>query len=407
MKRRSLILAAAASGASLLTSRAGAADRYGADLGYPSGWGAAGQIPRWEAYPEYRVGNYSGGFETMFRHRTIKAGGAVSPLRDRPTEIRYADGLARKTPANYLDAWPVTSLLIARDGDILFEAYRMARQPTMRMTSWSMAKSVTSLLFGIAMDQGLVRSLDDLPEAYVPSLQGTLHGGVPLRHLLNMSSGADVVHERDPVRIDVPAILGPAEARTVGTDVERTVRGWRDRREAPGLRFNYNELCPLTIGMVVRSASQLSLAEFAERHLWQALGAEGDATWLTDSLGKEYNCVGFAARTRDWARMGQMIAQNGRMQDRQIVSAAWIDACASWGPQDQQAAWGTMRPDTGYRNFFWHPKRDGSWLMMNGHHGQRVLVDRKSRTVLVQTAVSHDGPWQRELLALFDAATRL
>jgi CubicO group peptidase (beta-lactamase class C family) len=101
----------------------------------------------------------------------------------------------------------------------------------MRLTSWSMAKSVTSLLVGIALDQGLIRSLDDLPQDYVPELQGTLHGQVPLRHLLNMSSG---------------------------TDVNRVVREWRSKLEAPGVRYNYNELCPLTMagGAAGRDAGQ-------------------------------------------------------------------------------------------------------------------------------------------------------
>lgn len=277
----------------------------------------------------------------------------------------------------------------------------------MRMTSWSMAKSVTSLLFGIALDKGLIGSLDDPAHRYVPSLQGTLHGAIALRHLLNMSSGADVVHERDPVRIDVPALLGDIRSRTVGTDAERVVREWTGKLEEPGLRFNYNELCPLTIGMVLRSVSGMSLSEFAQQHLWQPMGAEAQATWLTDSKGKEYNCVGFAACTRDWARLGQLVAQKGQMNGRQVVSADWMDACAQWGPQDRQVSWGQARADTGYKHFFWHPKRDGSWMMMNGHHGQRVIVDRVSRTVMVQTAVDHAGPWQREFFALFEAATQI
>ena len=62
-----------------------------------------------------------------------------------------------------------------------------------------------------------------------------------------------------------------------------------------------------------------------------------------------------------------------------------------------------MRPDMGYRNFFWLPRADGQWLMMNGAHGQRVLVDRRSQTVLVQASVSQEGRSQDELLALFGA----
>jgi hypothetical protein len=92
------------------------------------------------------------------------------------------------------------------------------------------------------------------------------------------------------------------------------------------------------------------------------------------------------------------------MQGRQIVSKAWLADCASHGPQDAQVRYGTMRADMGYKNFFWHPRPGGAWLMMNGHHGQRVLIDRASQTVLVQTALSHEGPWQRELFGLFEAA---
>ena len=410
-RRRDLLLAAP--GAALLAAAGGAwhkpvlaqpAGDWGGPQGYPMGWGPAGQVPRWEAYPAYRAGNYSGGFETMFRHHLIAAPAQASPLQVTPVAVNYRWGLVRRGVQDYLDQWPVTGLLIARQGRIWAEHYRFGRDATQRLTSWSMAKSVTSLLVGIALDQGLIRSLDDLPQDYVPELQGTLHGQIPLRHLLNMSSGADVVHERDPVRIDVPALLGWPQARTVGTDVNRVVRTWRDTLEAPGVRFNYNELCPLTLGMVLRTVSGGSLAQFAQAQLWQPMGAESDASWLTDVLGREYNCVGFAARLRDWARLGQLVAQQGKIQGRQIVSKAWLADCASHGPQDAQVRHGTMRAEMGYKNFFWHPRPGGAWLMMNGHHGQRVLIDRASQTVLVQTALSHEGPWQRELFALFEAA---
>ncbi|MEI6761410.1 MAG: serine hydrolase, partial [Betaproteobacteria bacterium] len=411
LRRRPLLIAAA--GSALLGSGAAfwpkpataqPAGDWGGPQGYPTGWGPPGQVPRWEGYPAYRAGNYAGGFEAMFRHHRITAPAQASPLTATPTPVSYRWGVGRRTITDYLDQWPVTGLLIARQGQVWAEHYRFGRDASMRLTSWSMAKSVTSLLVGIALDQGLIRSLDDLPQDYVPELQGTLHGQVPLRHLLNMSSGADVVHERDPVRIDVPALLGWPQARTVGTDVNRVVREWRGSLEAPGVRFNYNELCPLTLGMVLRAVSGSSLAQFAQTQLWQPMGAEADASWLTDALGREYNCVGFAARLRDWARLGQLVAQQGEMQGRQIVSKAWLADCASHGPQDQQVRYGTMRADMGYKNFFWHPRPGGAWLMMNGHHGQRVLIDRASQTVLVQTALSHEGPWQRELFALFEAA---
>jgi CubicO group peptidase (beta-lactamase class C family) len=380
------------------------ADPWGAGKGYPTGWGPPGQTPRWEAYPEYRVGNFTGGYESMFRHRTIEARSTVAPLTTAPRSLYYTWSGQRKSVDDYLSGSPVYGLLIARKGEILFERYRMDRQPNMRFQSWSMAKSVTSLLVGIALDRKLIRSIDDTPGEYVPSLRGTLHGGIPMRYLLNMCSGVEVQHERDAVRIDVPALLGQPAARAKGTDVEKVVREWSAMREAPGVRFNYTELCPLTMGMVVRAVSGQSLAEFATQHLWSPIGAEAPATWLTDSLGKEYNCVGFAATLRDWARVAQMIAQRGTVAGRPVVSASWLDECASHGPKDRAASFGVMRADMGYRNFFWLPRSDGRWLMMNGAHGQRVLIDRRSQTVLIQTSVSQEGWSQAELLALFDAA---
>jgi len=405
MNRRDALKALGSTvGVAPLTVTAQTPDRWGQSQGYPTGWGPQGETPRFEAYTAYRVGNYSGGFERMFPHRVIARSLQPKPWNVAPVPVSYRWGLFGRTPQDYLKEWPVTGLLIARKGTILFEDYRFGRQANMRLTSWSMAKSVTSLLFGIALGDGLIRSLDDVPQTYVPSLQGTLHGQVPLRHLLNMSSGADVLHERDPVRIDVPGLLGWPQARTKGTDVERVVRTWQGTLEAPGVRYNYNELCPLTLGMVIRSVTGKSLSEFAQERLWQPLGAEDDATWLTDSLGKEYNCIGFAARLRDWARLGQLVAQRGAMDGQTIVPASWIDDCASHGPHDAQVRFGAMRQDMGYKNLFWHPRPGGAWLMMNGHHAQRVLVDRATQTVLVQTAVNHDGPWQRELLALFEGA---
>lgn len=384
-----------------------AADPWGAAQGYPTGWGPPGQPSRWEAYTEYRVGNFSGGFESMFRHNRIEPAVQPSELRPAPRTLSYEWRGRRRVVEDFLADSPVCGLLVARKGQIWSEHYRYDRQPWMRFQSWSMAKSVTSLLFGIALDQGLVQSIDDTPEQYVPDLRGTLHGRIPMRHLLNMVSGVEVQHERDPVRIDVPAILGWPPLRAQGTDLEKVVREWTGVREPPGTRFNYNELCPLTIGMVLRAVSGKSLAEFAADSLWSAIGAESPASWLTDSLGREYNCVGFAATLRDWARLAQMIAQSGRVMDRPVVSAAWLDECSRHGPADHASSFGVRRPDMGYRNFFWLPRVDGHWLMMNGAHGQRLLADRRSETVLVQTSVSQEGRSQEELMALFAAATRL
>ena len=372
-------------------------DKWGALRGYPESRAS------FERLPEFRVGNYSGGHERSIRHHVIRAGGRVAAWTDAPlTDFRYRSGLFQRTPDTYLAQWPVTGLLIARDNNILVERYRFAREPAMRFQSWSMAKSVTSLLLGICLDRGLIASFDDLAARYVPELAGSLHGETSLRHLANLCSGADVVHARDNAVLYPGALLGR------DPDIARTVAAWNRRSDAAGTRFNYNELAPLTLGMVMRRVTGGSLSAFAERALWQPLGAEAPATWLTDARGAEFNSIGFAARLRDWARLGRLVAQRGRGPDGQaIVSEAWINECTSWSEADAPARVGRVRLAHGYKALFWHTRADGSRPAMHGHHGQRVLIDLPTRTVLVHTAVDQQGPWEHELQDMFDAATRL
>ena len=396
MKRRQLLQATAAWPLMHMSAGVWAQDKWGQGQGYPTG--LQGGLNR---DPIYRVGNYSGGFEKLFPHNTLKAPAQPAvPYTDKPTSLVYRTGFSERTPDDYLKTWPVTGLLIARGNQIMLERYQFERTASMRLTSWSMAKSITSLLLGICLDMKLIDNYDDPAEKYVPPLKGTLHGGVSLRNLSNMSSGADVLHDRDNPVIYPSAFMYPTAS------IANTVAGWNRRREDPGTLYNYNELCPLTLGMVIRQVSGMSMAAFAEKVLWQPMGAEADATWSTDAERKEFNCIGFAARLRDWARLGRLVAQKGSVGGQQVVSEAWIHECTHWGDRDRQCRHGVAGPGFGYKAHMWHVKPDGSRLYFNGHHAQRVLIDMPTQTVLVQTAVDHAGPWQRELLDLFDAATR-
>jgi CubicO group peptidase (beta-lactamase class C family) len=379
---------------------AGSAGAVAADweqrLGYPTGWGPG---RNWTERG-YRVGNYSGGYEAMFRARPIAAAGMASPLAALSAEGTRAFEAVAIRAQTYLRAWPVSGLLIARKGTVLFESYQFDRRPDMRMTSWSMAKSVTSLLLGICIDRGLVRALDDRAQDYVPQLAGTLHGGVTLRNLANMSSGAAIDHERDNRELYPRAFLAPR------SDLEAEVRGWNRPLEPQGTRYNYNELCPLTIGMVIRQVTGKPLAAFCEEALWRPLGAEGAASWLCDGQGREFNCIGFGARLRDWARLAQLVAQGGTIEGRQVVSARWIDECASWSAADAQVRHGVAGLRFGYKCFFWHGQSDGNWMMMVGHDGQRIIIERTTQTVLVQTAVDQSALWVPALSELMVAAMR-
>ena len=400
-------------------------DLYGADEpgGYPA-------TPRgWQPRPgqfaiddrrKTRVVNYSGGYERQYPHRIIQAGGpgSVSSLSAAPkynAEFTYRWGSEHRTVEEFARSYPLTGLLIARRGEVMVEHYFRDRDCNMRFQSWSMAKSITSLLLGICIDQGLVRSLDDKAEWYVPELRGTLHGEVSLRHLSNMASGAEIVHASEDYAVLYPRCFTDADA-----DLATLVASWNKKAEGnagrPGSTFNYNELCPLTVGLVIQHASGMSLSEFAQEVLWQKIGAEADAVWSTDSKGREFCCVGFGARLRDWARVAQLVAQRGCMNGQRVVSEAWIDEITSWSPEDTAGLWARGKHanstllleqgvlGVGYKSFFWHHKADGSQPVFSGHNGQMIIVDMPSETVLVMTGVSEEGAWLIELMAIMQAA---
>lgn len=397
MQRRNFIQSALVTSATLAPCLTWAQDKWGSTSGYPSG--LSGGLAR---DPAFRVGNYTGGFEALLPHRVIQA--SRSPIAfksEQRDDFKYQWGFSSKSISEYLDQWPATGLLICRGQDIFVEKYRHARTPSMRFTSWSMAKSVTSLLLGICLDRKLIDSFDDIASKYVPELAGTLHGSTTLRNLSNMSSGAEVLHERDN------SIIYPAAFLNRNSSIFRTLANWNQRKEDQGLTYNYNELCPLTLGVVIRKVTGMSLSEFAQRFLWEPVGAEANATWTTDAERNEFNCVGFAATLRDWARLGNLVANRGKVGEQQVISDAWITECTTWSALDKQVRHGTAMPGRGYKAHMWHWKSDGSRPFFNGHHGQRVIIDLPTKTVLVHTAVDHQGNWQPELNEMLDAASKI
>lgn len=379
----------------------GQASKWGEAEGYPSGWGN----PRSFLFrTQTRVGNYSGGYEKMFRTRIIKAPPLPSELTTGSTErvINYRRNFSTRSIDEYINENPITGMLIARRGKVLFERYQMKRNANMRFTGWSMSKSITSLLLGIAIDKGAIHSIDDTVSKYTKELIDANCGRITLRNLLNMTTGLQLTGDllKDNESYYPDGFLKDDSDLSAVLKVPRQVG-------QQGERYLYNDLSTLVLGQVIRSAVGKSLAEFCEEALWSQLGAEADAAWLTDSRGLEFNCIGFSARLRDWVRVGQLIAQKGYMNGRQIISESWINECTTWGEKDKVtrvgALWG--RAD-GYKAYFRHARSDGSRPEMHGFHGQRLLIDMVTQTVIVQTAVDH-GNWLSELNSIFDAAVAL
>ena len=264
-----------------------------------------------------------------------------------------------------------------------------------------MAKTVTAMLVGIAIDEGRIRSVDDLAAAYVPELAGTEYGRTSLRHLLQMSSGVrfNEDYRRDFVSRDVLQLILDTYAR-LGPGGVGAVTSFNDRERSAGTKFSYSSVETLVLGFVLARAIGRPVAEYLQQKIWQPIGAEADATWLIDNSGQEATYCCLNAVLRDYARLGLLLAHDGNWRGRQIIPAEWILE-ATTVHLDQPHVWpGTATPNEGYGYQTWILPGERRAFMLWGAHGQRIYVDPRSKLVMVNTAVQKLGVGNRQLLEM-------
>jgi CubicO group peptidase (beta-lactamase class C family) len=289
-------------------------------------------------------------------------------------------GGGRFTLDQYLARNPTTGLLIARGDTILVERYQYARNDRHRLTSFSMAKTITSMLIGLAVADGAIASIEDPAERYVPALAGSAYGRTPIRHLLTMSSGVafreDYDGNDDSVRLSRATLIqqGPGGASAVLQFDQRIAE--------PGTRWYYASAETQVLGLVLRAAIKRPIATYLQERIWQPMGAEADASWNIDRSGHEITYAFFNAVLRDYARFAMLLARGGRSGDRQLIPEAWIrEATRAHFSGAQTGRY------YGYGFQTWvFPENDGSFAFL-GVRGQAIFVDPKRELVMVHTAV--------------------
>jgi CubicO group peptidase (beta-lactamase class C family) len=275
--------------------------------------------------------------------------------------------------------------VVLHRGAIVHERYpgTFARAAA-RFQLFSLTKSVTSMLLGIAMAELAIKSLDDPVTAYRPDFAGTAFDGPTLGHLLNMTSGVGDLECWDLPDSDIKrfeqAVMG-------GGRVDEVVRSARSTAP-PGERFNYSTLDTQVLGWVLEAATGQSLATYTAERLWRRIGADRDAYyWLTRAHPRTaLGAASLNATPRDLARLGLLMAHGGELAGQQIVPRDWIGR--SRGQNVPHLAIGALGPSGynhyGYANQWWTVDDNHGAFTGLGIYGQYLFVDPVADVVVVK-----------------------
>jgi CubicO group peptidase (beta-lactamase class C family) len=278
----------------------------------------------------------------------------------------------------FLSATQTNAFLVVRDGEITYEKYLNGKTESTVLPSYSVAKTMTSLVIGQLIDEGVLRESDTFVSILPTFKAGTSFDKVTIKDLLDMNSGIGV-SDNYP---SGPSGWGVAIAQMYATtDMNFFINNNRKMREEPGTFPEYRSVNTQMLGLIVQEVTGNKLAdEFSDR-VWKLVGADYDATWNVDKVGgheKAFCC--FNATARDYARVGVAL-----MDDRSgVASPAWM-ARLSTPVVTLDYGWG-------YSAQMWHPF-PGINLMM-GLHGQYIYQDKANNTVIVKLSdmpTSADG----------------
>lgn len=308
-----------------------------------------------------------------------------------------------------------TGMIVLHKGRIVYENYWLGADAESHFASWSMVKSVTSTLIGIAEAEGFIESIEDPIIRYVPELAGTAYRDVTIEQALQMSSGVRFDEQNDALRFTClvfppgsPLIDCDDVRAEFGLGLERFLKSLDERAAPPGTRFNYSEADAQVLGWVLRNAIGRSPAEYLSEKIWRPLGMEDDAMWLLDRPGgMPLAGASINARLRDYARFGLLMLNDGVYDGKRILPQGWVERATRPGKPYLKKE-GNKDGPIGYQ-YLWVALPEGAFEAQ-GTQGQFLLVDPQHELVVAKTSVwsprSGPGGWDADRSQAFHATVR-
>jgi CubicO group peptidase (beta-lactamase class C family) len=242
----------------------------------------------------------------------------VYPGTDWETSSPEAEGMDAARLEN-VDAYCVEhgcrAVVVLRHGRIVWERYWGGWNAVSKDNSWSMAKSVTSALVGIAIEEGKIKGLDQPAADFIPEWRGSAREKITVGQLLSMTSGLTWTMVYDPPSGDTAKMI--ASADQVAYALNRQV--YRE----PGTDWYYSDGDAETFSRIIKAATGMEVGQYAQEKLFGPIGMK-NADWMTDQHGQAMTYCCIMDTARDFARFGYLFLRNGKWGDQQVVPQDWV-----------------------------------------------------------------------------------
>lgn len=333
---------------------------------------------------DVRIENFRS-WEQIFPVATVHRAGPAFHFEEKPTQLPVSFTFHGKTQTldAFLDETVTTSLIVVKDDAIIYEKYFRGNTRDSRATSFSVAKSFTSALVGLALADGFIDSVDDPITKYVEFLKGSGYDGVPIKHILQMSSGIKFSEIYDDQTSDIIRMVG---AVSMGQPIKAYAKSLVSEKPS-GQSFNYASIDTNILGFLIEAVTHKSPAQYLEERIWGPLGMESDAYWNLDNAGDVLTFMGLNATARDFAKFGRLYLDRGNWNGEQILPAKWVKDSVKPDKRylklkDHYApGW-----DIGYQYQWWVPAgHDGEFTAI-GVWGQYIYVNSKQNLIIVKTS---------------------
>jgi len=298
---------------------------------------------------------------------------------DQPQPWVKSAQFGQVTPgANWLarfDSMETTALLVIHRDSLLFEGYYRDGSDTLRSNSFSMAKSFTAILIGVAVDEGYITSLDQPVSDFIPEFAEGKGAVLTIRHLLQMASGI-------PFGESYNSPFGFMAKAYYGKNLVEETMKYRVESE-PGTKWAYEGGNTILLGMILERATGRTVSQYFFEKIWSCIGAESAAYWNIDKPGGlEKTYTGVYATAKDFARIGKLWMGGGVWENDTLVSPSFVaESVRPCNIPDENG-----EPCTWYGLHWWIGSHKGHEMFScRGLRGQYIICIPSLELLVVRT----------------------